>query len=104
MLEVRTFRLQATWAHENGAVSRSSVMNMNWYNATTELNQMCALQNSEEDERDITVTEYELLAQLSDKIIAKEFRSGPFVIDHNDLMVQNILVRKNLSAKAKNTG
>lgn len=78
---------------------------MNWYNATTELNQTCALQDSEEeDERDRTVTEYELLAELSDKIIAKEFRSGPFVIDHNDLMVQNILVRKYLSAKARNTG
>lgn len=62
-----------------------------------ELNRKSALEDPEEEgDRDVTVAEYELLAELSDKIIIKEFESGPFVINHNDLTVQNILVRKSL--------
>lgn len=65
-----------------------------WYNAMTELNRESALQAPEEDsDIDINVAENELLAELSDNIIVEEFRKGPFVINHNDLTVQNILVR-----------
>lgn len=62
-----------------------------------ELNRKSALEDPEEEgDRDVTVAEYELLAELADKIIIKEFESGPFIINHNDLTVQNILVRKSL--------
>lgn len=51
-----------------------------------------------------TVADYEILAKLSDNIIVEGFRSGPFVINHNDLTVQNILVRNHCFAKARVTG
>ncbi|RJE18528.1 hypothetical protein PHISCL_09132 [Aspergillus sclerotialis] len=64
-----------------------------WYDAMAELNRKFSLEDPEEEgDRDVTVAEYELLAELSDKIIVDEFKSGPFVINHNDLTVQNILV------------
>lgn len=67
---------------------------LDWYDAMAELNRKSALEDPEEEgDRDVTVAEYELLAELSDKIIVDEFKSGPFVINHNDLTVQNILVR-----------
>lgn len=70
-----------------------------------ELNRKSALQDPEEgSDRDITVAEYELLTELSDNIIVEEFRSRPFVINHNDLTVQTILVRNHCFAKARDTG
>lgn len=64
-----------------------------WYNAMAELNRNFALKDPDlEEERDAMLADYELLAELSHKIIVEEFRNGPFVINHNDLTVQNILV------------
>ena len=66
-----------------------------WYNAMAELNRKFALEDPEEEfDRDVTVAEYELLAELSENIIIEKFQDGPFVINHNDLTVQNMLVRK----------
>ena len=58
----------------------------------TVLNRKSTLQDPDEDEKDIAIAEYELLAELSDKVIVEEFETGPFVINHNDLTIQNILV------------
>ncbi|OQD77545.1 hypothetical protein PENDEC_c002G04149 [Penicillium decumbens] len=58
-----------------------------------ESNRKSAVEDPEEEEdRDVTVAEYELLAELSMDIVVEEFQNGPFVIDYNDLTVQNILV------------
>jgi len=68
-----------------------------WYNAMAESNRKSAVEDPEEEEdRDVTVAEYELLAELSMDIVVEEFQNGPFVIDYNDLRVQNILVRKKI--------
>ncbi|EEQ34416.1 uncharacterized protein MCYG_07235 [Microsporum canis CBS 113480] len=32
----------------------------------------------------------ELLAEFSDAIVVKDFENGPFVINHNDLTIQNV--------------
>lgn len=88
-------------SHHKGPFSSVS----DWYNAMAELNRKSALQDPEEgSDRDITVAEYELLTELSDNIIVEEFRSRPFVINHNDLTVQTILVRNHCFAKARDTG
>lgn len=65
-----------------------------WYRAMALLNRKFALEDPEEDEEDraATVGNYELLAEFADKIVIEEFDHGPFVINHNDLTVQNILV------------
>lgn len=64
-----------------------------WYNAMAELNRNFALKDPElESDREATLADYELLAELSGKIVVEEYRNGPFVINHNDLTVQNILV------------
>lgn len=68
-----------------------------------EHNRKSALQDPEEDDRDLALAEYELLAELSDKAIVEEFEAGPFVINHNGLTVQNILVGNRSFATARNT-
>ncbi|CRG89677.1 hypothetical protein PISL3812_06716 [Talaromyces islandicus] len=52
-----------------------------------------ALGDLEEDgDREETVADYELLAELAGHFVIPEFKDGPFVINHNDLTIQNILV------------
>jgi hypothetical protein len=64
-----------------------------WYNAMAELNRKFALGDPEEEgSKEETVVDYELLAELVDSFVIQDFASGPFVINHNDLTVQNILV------------
>ncbi|KAM5443291.1 hypothetical protein MferCBS31731_001612 [Microsporum ferrugineum] len=64
-----------------------------WYEAMAQLNRRASLDSLEsEEDGDETVADYEILANLSNKIVVKEFDNGPFVINHNDLTVQNILV------------
>ncbi|WEW61271.1 hypothetical protein PRK78_006761 [Emydomyces testavorans] len=64
-----------------------------WDNAMAELNRQTALGDPEDEEyRAETVADYEILAEFSDRIVVKEFSHGPFVINHSDLTVQNILV------------
>lgn len=59
----------------------------------TELNRKFALEDpEEEDNREEIVADYELLAELLDNFVIKDLANGPFVINHNDLTVQNILV------------
>lgn len=69
-----------------------------WSNVIAELKRKSALQDPEEEsDRDITVAEYEILAELSDNIIVEKFRSGTLVIDHIDLTARNILVSRKSS-------
>jgi hypothetical protein len=63
-----------------------------WYNSMAELNRKFALGDPEEEDRDETVADYELLAELAEHFVIPEFEHGPFVLNHNDLTIQNILV------------
>ncbi|KAH8704834.1 hypothetical protein BGW36DRAFT_421425 [Talaromyces proteolyticus] len=71
---------------------------LEWYNAIAELNRKYALGDpDEEEDRDETVADYELLAELAEHFVVPEFANGPFVINHNDLTIQNILVDDDLN-------
>ncbi|KAK2754782.1 hypothetical protein FQN54_006675 [Arachnomyces sp. PD_36] len=64
-----------------------------WYRGMASLNRRYALVDPDEDDtRDETVAQYEILTELAPRIISKTFNKGPFVIHHNDLTTQNILV------------
>ena len=66
-----------------------------WYAAISQLNRQFTLEDPEEEgDRDESVAEYELLAEFAPKIVVEEYANGPFVINHNDLTLRNILVRK----------
>lgn len=69
-----------------------------WYNAMAEFNRKYAVvamvQNREE-----LVADYELLAELADHFVIPEFKDGPFVIDHNNLSIDNIFVSYHLFSK-----
>lgn len=66
--------------------------NSEWYRAITQLNRQFSLTDPEEEARAEAVGDYELLSEFSDRAVLKEYDNGPFVIHHNDLTVQNILV------------
>ena len=66
------------------------------------LNRDSTLKVPDEDDKDVAVAEYELLMELSGNIIIEEFERGPFVINHNDLTVQNILVWDCAFVEARN--
>lgn len=71
-----------------------------WYNAMTELNRKSALNVLEDEgEKDEILADYEILAEFADVIAIEEFRNGPFVVNHNDLTIQNILVPSSFSLK-----
>ena len=75
--------------HHRGPFSST----LDWYHSMTELNRKFALGDPEEEgDREETVADYELLAELMDTFVIKNLANGPFVINHNDLTVQNILV------------
>jgi hypothetical protein len=75
--------------HHQGPFSPAT----DWYSAMAELNRKYAVGDPEEEvDRDKTVADYELFAELADHFVIPEFKDGPFVINHNDLTVQNILV------------
>ena len=63
-----------------------------WYRAVAQLNRQFSLTNPEEEARAEAVGDHELLSEFSDRVVLKEYDHGPFVIHHNDLTVQNILV------------
>lgn len=64
-----------------------------WHQAMAELNRKVRIEDPEvEGDRAEIVAEYELLAELSDHFVIREFSQGPFVLNHNDLTLQNILV------------
>ena len=63
-----------------------------WYRAIAQLNRQLSLTDPEEEARAEAVGDYELLSEFSDHVVLKEYDHGPFVIHHNDLTVQNILV------------
>jgi hypothetical protein len=72
-----------------------SSQQQNGTTAISRLNRKFAIEDPEEEgDRDESVAEYELLAEMAPKIVVKGFENGPFVINHNDLTLQNILVRK----------
>ncbi|RJE25068.1 Phosphotransferase enzyme family [Aspergillus sclerotialis] len=86
--EHRALAYETLSAHQKGPYSSIS----DWYKAMAVLNRRSALHDPDEEDKDVAVAEYELLAELSDKVIVKEFETGPFVVNHNDLTIQNILV------------
>jgi len=63
-----------------------------FYRGMSQLNIRYALEDPEEEDRDVAVAEYKLLQEMSPKFIIEAFDKGPFVINHNDLTIQNILV------------
>lgn len=66
---------------------------LEWYQAMAELNRTVGIEDPEEQgDRAEIVAEYELLAELAEHFVIREFSQGPFVLNHNDLTVQNILV------------
>lgn len=94
----RTQTYQSPSPHHKGPFSSTS----DWYAAMSELNRKSAIEDpDEEEDKDVNVAQFELLAELSRDIIVEKFNDGPFVINHNDLTVQNILVR---NSKTTNLG
>ncbi|EEP81332.1 predicted protein [Uncinocarpus reesii 1704] len=64
-----------------------------WYSAMAQLNRKASLDDLDEEDGDEVVADYEILASFTHKVLVKEYENGPFVLNHNDLTVQNILVR-----------
>lgn len=65
-----------------------------WYRSMGLLQRKFVLGDPEEEEesRDASVAQCEVLAEFAPSIALRTFEKGPFVINHNDLSPQNILV------------
>jgi hypothetical protein len=63
-----------------------------FYAAISRLNRKYALEDPDDEDKDETIAEYEVLAEMTSKMVIDEFENGPFVPLHNDLTTQNILV------------
>lgn len=64
-----------------------------FYAAVACLNVATALEEAHLAQHDQLVAEYAILAEMSGRMVMKEYEHGPFVPGHNDLASQNILVR-----------
>lgn len=85
----RTETFESLSPHHKGPFSSAS----GWYAGMLELNRKSAIDDpDEEEDKDANVAQFEVLAELSADVIVEKFNEGPFVINHNDLTVQNILV------------
>lgn len=87
-------------SHHRGPFATTS----DWYDAMALSQRNFVLADPEEESRDSSIAEYELLAEFAPKIVSAAYEKGPFVVNHNDLTPQNILVRgKMLSLRFRTT-
>jgi len=63
-----------------------------FYASISKLNISQTANGPEDEQRSNDLADYETLARMAVKFVLPEFDRGPFVIGHNDLTVQNILV------------
>lgn len=63
-----------------------------FYDAISRLNIKFAESDPEEEDRENTVIEYKMMRNMAPKFVIEAFDRGPFVINHSDLTIQNILV------------
>jgi hypothetical protein len=63
-----------------------------FYSCISKLNILQATNGLPDEYGPKALAEYEVLTRMASKFVVPEFDHGPFVIGHNDLTVQNILV------------
>jgi hypothetical protein len=68
-----------------------------FYDAMSDLNDLSVQEDpkshdEEETDKELEVLQYKQLREMASNFIVDSFNNGPFVINHDDLTIQNILV------------